>query len=112
MHWAMSKFSLYDLERRIEDRATNASAEESYTRKLLDRGVAHAAKKFGEEAIEAVLAAVGEERPRVIAETADLLYHLLIVLKARDITLADVEQVLGERQNLSGLQEKAMRKGT
>jgi phosphoribosyl-ATP pyrophosphohydrolase len=108
----MSKFTLYDLEQRIGERAATANPEESYTRKLLDRGVAHAAKKFGEEAIETVLAAVGEDKPRLTAETADLLYHLLIVLKARGITLAEVEAVLAERQSMSGLQEKALRKGT
>jgi len=108
----MGTFSIYDLEQRIGDRAAHASAEESYTRKLLDRGIAHAAKKFGEEAVETVLAAVGEDRERLTAETADLLYHLLIVLKARGITLAEVEAVLAERQSMSGLQEKALRKGT
>src|SRR5215510_1562211 len=88
----MSTFTIYDLEKRIGDRAANASAEESYTRKLIDRGVAHCAKKFGEEAVEAVLAAVGADRPAMIAETADVVYHLLIVLKVRGISLAEVEQ--------------------
>ena len=108
----MATFTLYDLERRVQQRAATASAEESYTRKLLDRGVAHCAKKLGEEGLETVLAAVTEDRPRLIAETADLLYHLLVVLKARDVTLADVEKVLAEREGMSGLEEKAMRKGT
>jgi phosphoribosyl-ATP pyrophosphohydrolase len=109
---AMSKFTIYDLEQRIGERASTANAEESYTRKLLDRGVKHCAKKFGEEAVETVLAAVDEDRARVIAETADLVFHLLVVLKARGITLAEVEAVLAERQSMSGLQEKALRKGT
>ena len=108
----MSTFTIYDLEKRIGERAANASSEESYTRKLIDRGVAHCAKKFGEEAVEAVLAAVGEDRASMTAETADVIYHLLIVLRARGITLAEVEQVLAERQSMSGLQEKALRKGT
>ena len=85
-----SKFTLADLEQRISDRA-KARAEVSYTRKLLDKGVAHCAKKFGEEAVEAVLAAVSEDRERLIAEAADVLYHLLVVLHARGITLAEVE---------------------
>jgi phosphoribosyl-ATP pyrophosphohydrolase len=70
----MSKFTLADLEQRISERA-KAPASESYTRKLLDKGAAQCAKKFGEEAVEAVLAAVGEDRERVTAEAADVLYH-------------------------------------
>ena len=104
----MSQFTLADLEARVNERA-QASADKSYTRQLLDKGVAHCAKKFGEEAIETTLAAVNEDRERLIAETADLLYHLLVVLKARDITLAEVEAALAKRQAQSGLQEKASR---
>ena len=104
----MSQFTLAELEARVRERA-RASAEKSYTRQLLDKGVSHCAKKFGEEAIETTLAAVSEDRERLIAETADLLYHLLVLLKARDITLAEVEAVLAKRQAQSGLQEKASR---
>src|SRR5215510_178873 len=86
-----------------------ASADESYTRKLLDRGIAHCAKKLGEEAIETAIAAIAEDRERVIAETADLLYHLLVVLEARGITLAEVETALTERTAKTGLEEKASR---
>jgi phosphoribosyl-ATP pyrophosphohydrolase len=106
---SMGQFSVYDLERRIEERAA-ASAEVSYTRKLLDRGVAQCAKKLGEEAVELVLASVGEGRERLVEEAADLIYHLLVVLKARDVKLADVEAVLGARTVQSGLSEKASRK--
>jgi phosphoribosyl-ATP pyrophosphohydrolase len=106
---SMSHFSVYDLERRIHDRA-DASADVSYTRKLLDRGVAQCAKKLGEEAVELALAAVVESRERLIDEAADLVYHLLVVLKARDIKLAEVEAVLGARTVQSGLSEKASRK--
>src|SRR3974377_2232491 len=102
----MDQFSVYDLERRIAERAT-ASAEVSYTRKLLDRGVAQCAKKLGEEAVEFALASVGESRERLIDETADVLYHLLVVLKARDIRLTEVEAALGARVSQSGLAEKA-----
>jgi phosphoribosyl-ATP pyrophosphohydrolase len=104
----MTAFTLADLEKRIQERA-QASAESSYTRKLLDKGIVHCAKKFGEEAIETVMAATGEDRERVIAETADLLYHLLVVLHARGIALAEVEAVLAERKGKSGLEEKASR---
>ena len=103
-------FTLHDLEKRVAERARE-SAEVSYTRKLLDRGTAQCAKKFGEEAVETVLAAVCEDRDRLIGEAADLLYHLLVVLHARGVTLAEVEEALGERARRSGLEEKASRKG-
>jgi len=103
-------FTLHDLEKRVRERA-QASADVSYTRKLIDRGVAHCAKKLGEEAVETVIAAVEEDRERLTAEAADLIYHLLVVLAARDVTLAEVEAVLAERTRQSGLDEKASRKG-
>jgi len=106
----MPSFTLNDLEMRIRNRA-EASPDISYTRKLLDRGVVHCAKKLGEEAVEAAIAAVGEDRDRMIAEAADLLYHLVVVLHARGIALAEVERALGERTRQSGLDEKAARKG-
>jgi phosphoribosyl-ATP pyrophosphohydrolase len=105
-----ASYTLHDLEKRVHDRA-KASADVSYTRKLIDRGVAHCAKKFGEEAVEAALAAVGEDRNRMIAETADVLYHLLVLLHVRGISLAEVEAALAERTRQSGLDEKAARKG-
>src|SRR6267154_6884182 len=89
----MSTFTIHDLETRVHQRAA-ASPEHSYTRKLIDKGVAHCAKKLGEEAVETALAAVTEDREHLIAETADLLYHLLVVLEARGIKLAEVEAVL------------------
>ena len=106
----MAAFTLHDLEKRVQDRA-RASAEVSYTRKLLDRGLPHCAKKLGVEAVEAALAAVTEDKNRMIAEAADVLYHLLVVLHARDITLDEVEAELGARTRQSGLDEKAARKG-
>src|SRR5271154_35918 len=105
----MASFTLHDLEKRIDERASE-SAEVSYTRKLLDRGVAQCAKKLGEEAVEAALAAVGEDKGRMTAEAADVLYHLLVVLHARGITLDEVEAELGARTRQSGLDEKAARK--
>jgi phosphoribosyl-ATP pyrophosphohydrolase len=106
----MASFTLNDLEKRVQERA-KAGADVSYTRKLMDRGVVHCAKKFGEEAVEAVIAAIGEDRERLVAESADVLYHLIVVLHMRGVTLADVEAVLGERTRQSGLDEKASRKG-
>jgi phosphoribosyl-ATP pyrophosphohydrolase len=106
----MSTFTLHDLERRIHERA-KASPDVSYTRKLLDKGIEHCAKKLGEEAVETALAAVGPDRDRLTAEAADLLYHLLVVLEARGLALADVETVLETRTKMSGIDEKAARKG-
>ena len=104
----MSKFTIADLEQRIQERA-KAPADQSYTRKLLDRGAAQCAKKFGEEAVEAVIAATAEDNERLIAEAADVLYHLLVMLHARGATLAEVEALLESRTKKSGLEEKASR---
>ncbi len=104
-----SNFTLHDLAARVKERAS-ASADESYTRKLLDKGVGHAAKKFGEEAVETVIAAVDGDRKDLIAETSDLLYHLLIVLEARGVKLTEIEEELAKRTAQSGLEEKASRK--
>ncbi len=102
-------FSLHDLAALVKKRAA-ASGAESYTRKLLDRGAAHCAKKFGEEAVETVIAAVHGDRKHLIAETADLLYHLLVVLEARGVKLTEVEGALAKRTAQSGFEEKASRK--
>ena len=105
----MSAFTLHDLEQRVRDCA-EASSEKSYTRKLLDRGVDHCAKKFGEEAVETVIAAVENDRDHLIAESGDLLFHLLVLLKSRGVSLEDVEAALAQRTSMSGLEEKASRK--
>jgi phosphoribosyl-ATP pyrophosphohydrolase len=104
----MPKFTLADLEKRVAERA-QADAARSYTRALLDKGVAHCAKKLGEEAFETAMAAVQEDKGRLIAEASDLLYHLLVVLKARGVTLAEVEAELDKRTVQSGHDEKASR---
>ena len=104
----MSKFTLADLEKRVHERA-EANAAESYTRTLLDKGIDYCAKKLGEEAVETVMAAVQQDKQRLIAETADLLYHLLVVLEARGVKLSDVEAELAKRTAQSGHQEKASR---
>lgn len=101
-------FTLKDLAARVKERA-HGDGEASYTRQLLDKGVAHCAKKLGEEAVETALAAMGEDRDKLIAESADLLYHLLVVLEARGVSLAEVEAVLAARTAQSGLAEKAAR---
>jgi phosphoribosyl-ATP pyrophosphohydrolase len=104
----MSTFTLSDLEKRVHERAT-ASATESYTRALIDKGVAYCAKKLGEEAFETAIAAVQEDKGRLVSEAADLIYHLLVLLEARGVTLAEVEAELGQRTAQSGHEEKAAR---
>jgi phosphoribosyl-ATP pyrophosphohydrolase len=106
----MSRFTIHDLAVTIDARAA-AGGEASYTVKLLNKGAEHCAKKLGEEAVETALAAVGEDREHLIAETADLLYHLFVVLEARGVKLAEVEGELAARTARSGLDEKASRKG-
>lgn len=103
--------TLEELEARIAIRAA-ASPEESYTAKLIARGMKKAAQKVGEEATEAVIAAVTGDRAELVKESADLLYHLLVVLKAADIPLAEVMAELDARTAQSGLAEKASRSDT
>ena len=105
---ASRDFTLRTLAARVAERA-QASPDVSYTRKLIDRGIAHCAKKLGEEAVETAIAAIAEDRERVVAEAADLLYHLLVVLEARGIRLDEVEAALAERTGKTGLEEKAAR---
>jgi phosphoribosyl-ATP pyrophosphohydrolase len=87
----------------------HASGEVSYTRKLLDAGVAECARKFGEEAVETVIAALGEDDGALKGEAADTIYHLLVLLEARGIAFAEVLEVLESRMGQSGLAEKAAR---
>lgn len=105
----MTRFSLIDLEQIVAARAA-ASPDESWTAKLVAAGQKKAAKKMGEEAIEAVMAAVTNDRENLIYESADLLFHLLVVLKIADIPLETVMQELERRTSQSGLSEKAARK--
>lgn len=104
----MSEFSLNDLERIVAARA-KASPEESWTARLVAAGQAKAAKKLGEEAVETVIAALAQERKDLTAESADLLYHLLVVLNIAGIPLQEVLDELQRRTGQSGLQEKAGR---
>ena len=105
----MSRFTIHDLAATIDARAA-AGGDASYTRKLLDKGPEHCAKKLGEEAVETVIAAVENNRNQLIAESADLLFHLLVLLKSRGVTLEEVEAALAQRTTMSGLDEKAARK--
>lgn len=101
--------TLETLDQRLALRAA-ASPEESYTAKLIARGVEKCAQKLGEEATEAVIAAVGRDKPELVKESADLLYHLLVLLRASGVTLDEVMAELDARTAQSGLAEKASRK--
>jgi len=105
----MARFTIHDLAAIIDLRAT-AGGEASYTRKLLDKGAEHCAKKLGEEAVETVIAAVENDHTHLVNESADLLFHLLVLLKSRNVTFEEVETALGARTKMSGLEEKASRK--
>ena len=87
-----------------------ADPETSWTAKLLSKGPAKAAEKFGEEAIEAIIAAAQNDRENLTYEAADVLYHLLVMLEATDIDLADVLSELEHREGVSGVAEKAARR--
>jgi phosphoribosyl-ATP pyrophosphohydrolase len=86
-----------------------ADPESSHTARMLARGTRKCAQKFGEEAVETVVAAVAESRADLASEAADALYHLLIVLASRDVALSDVLAQLAKREGKSGVAEKAAR---
>jgi phosphoribosyl-ATP pyrophosphohydrolase len=104
----MSAFTLADLEDIVRRRAA-APAEDSYTARLLKDGIARAAKKLGEESVEAVIAAIAADRTELTKEAADVFYHLLVVLHGSGVPLADVMAELENRTRQSGLAEKASR---
>lgn len=87
-----------------------ADPETSHTAKLFAKGPEKCAEKFGEEAVEAIIEAVKGDRDKLTAEAADVLYHLLVMLAAREVTLADVLTELERREGVSGIAEKAARK--
>ncbi len=99
------------LERLAETIAARRGAEpgESWTATLLAKGPEKCAEKFGEEAVEAIIEAVKGDRDKLIGEAADVLYHLLVMLAARDVALADVLAELERREGTSGIAEKAAR---
>ena len=100
--------TLHALANTIAARKT-ADPESSWTAWLLSKGPEHCARKFGEEAVEAIIEAVRGDKAQLTAEAADVLYHLLVMCAARDITLTDIEAELTRRETRSGLQEKASR---
>ena len=86
-----------------------ADPESSWTAKLLAKGPEKCAEKFGEEAVEAIIEAVKGDRDKLTSEAADVLYHLLVMLAARDVTLDQVLAELERREGTSGLAEKTAR---
>ena len=105
----MSTFTLADLVE-IVDARSKADPSESWTAKLVAAGQQKAAKKLGEEAVETVIAAIEGDKAALTSETADLLYHLMVVLKIGGVALQDVMGELERRTSQSGIVEKASRK--
>jgi phosphoribosyl-ATP pyrophosphohydrolase len=101
-------FTLESLAKIVAERA-RAGGERSYTRKLIEEGPAKAAKKLGEEAVETALAAVSGDKTALVAESADLLYHLLVVLESQGVPLSEVYAELERRTARSGIDEKESR---
>ena len=104
----MRDFSLSDLEKIVAERGRSGD-EGSWTARLFAGGVEKAAKKFGEEAVETVIAAVGGDRKALVSESADLLYHWLVVLVLAGVPLSEVLAELERRTAQSGIAEKASR---
>ena len=105
----MPRFTVHDLAATIDARAASGG-EVSYTRKLLDKGAEHCAKKLGEEAVEALIEGIRGDRPKLVAESADMLYHLLTLWAANNVRPKAVWDELARREGLSGIAEKAARK--
>lgn len=101
-------FTLEQLNQRVLDRAS-ASPDESHTARLIAKGVERCAQKLGEEAVEAAIAAVARNNSGLAAEAGDVLYHLLVLLRASGVGLDDVMAELEKRTGRSGLEEKASR---
>ena len=108
MERRLAGFTLEELERIVAERGRSGAAD-SWTAKLFARGIDKAAQKLGEEATETVIAAVRGDRAGVVAESADLLYHWLVVLALSGVPLAEVLAELEARTGRSGLDEKAAR---
>ncbi|HCI05871.1 phosphoribosyl-ATP diphosphatase [bacterium] len=100
--------TLNDLFETIMARKT-ADPSSSWTAQLLSKGPEKCAEKFGEEAIEAIIEAVKGDRAGLTSEAADVIYHLMVMLASRDISLDDVVDELAKRQAKSGIAEKASR---
>ena len=100
--------TLFRLENTIADRR-RADPDTSYVASLSARGLPVIARKFGEEAVEAVVAALAQDREELVGEAADVLFHLLVMLAEKNVTLTEVMAELDRREGVSGLEEKANR---
>lgn len=107
----MTQFTLADLDALVADRA-KAPPDQSYTAKLLSGGPAKPATKLGEEAVEAAIAAVQGDHDGLVSEAADVLYHLVVLLRAGGVALDEVMAELERRTAQSGIAEKAARRHT
>ncbi len=101
----MTLEELFDI---IESR-TQADPAASWTAKLLSKGPEKCAEKFGEEAVEAIIETIKDDKTKLVYEAADVLFHLLVMLKSRNVKLGDVMEELEKRQGRSGVQEKESR---
>lgn len=106
---SVERLTIEDLAKIVAERR-GADPDTSYTARLLSRGVGQCAKKLGEEAVETVIAALSGDREQLTAETADLIYHLAVLLEAAGGDIEDVHAELGRRHGVSGLAEKASRR--
>lgn len=104
----MSDFTLNDLAQIVSARA-KAAPEDSWTAKLMAKGPEKCAEKFGEEAVEAIIEAVKNDKDGLVGEAADVLFHLLVMLESRQVPLSDVMAELARRTGQSGIEEKAAR---
>lgn len=104
----MTQFSFHDLEKIVAKRAKETDGS-SYTASLVQKGMPRAAKKMGEEAVETVIAALAEDKAHLVSESADLLYHLLVMWNIAGISIDDVYAELKKRTVQTGLEEKASR---
>lgn len=100
--------TLDDLYQTILNRKS-ANPDSSWTAQLLAKGPEKCAEKFGEEAVEAIIEAVKGDKVALTSEAADVIYHLMVMLAARDVPLGDVMNELAKRQTQSGIAEKASR---
>lgn len=100
--------TLEALETLLEERKF-ADPETSYVARLYGKGDRKIAQKVGEEAVETAMAVAADDTGELVAESADLLFHLMVLLKARGLSLSDVAAELAAREGLSGLEEKANR---
>lgn len=105
----MAEDVLHRLNATIAARKASGDVSASHTARLLAKGPSHCARKFGEEAIEAIVAATERDQPALVSESADVLFHFLVMLQANDVELKHVFAELERREGVSGVDEKASR---